>query len=67
MLSPAAHAGYVISLGMQSHEPDDKMAIMQTIQQNPSASVGATVAVKEIAATRDSWWIKLLRFLGLHK
>ena len=65
-LSPAAHAGYFISHGMRSHGPDEKMALMQTIQQNPSAAVGATVAVKEIAEDNDNWFIRLLKFLGLH-
>jgi hypothetical protein len=67
-LSPAAHAGYAISYGMRSHGPDEKMALMQSIQQNPSAAVGATVAVKEIATEdSDNWFVRLLRALGLHK
>jgi hypothetical protein len=65
-LSPEAHAGNAISLGMQSYVPDRKAVIMQTVQSNPSATVGATVAVKEIAANRESWIAKLLKALGIN-
>jgi hypothetical protein len=65
MVSPAAHAGYAISLGFRSHTPNEKMNMMRTIQQNPSAAVGATIAVKEVAA--DNWFVRLLRAIGLHK
>jgi hypothetical protein len=66
-LSAAAHAGQAITLGMQSYEPEKKAAIMQTIQSNGAATVGATVAVKEVAANREGWINKLLRALGLRK
>lgn len=66
-LSPAAHAGSAITHGMQSYEPEKKQAIMQTIQTNPSATVGATVAVKTIVAKREGVIIRILRALGLHK
>lgn len=66
-LSPAAHAGHAIALGMQSYVPERKAALMQTIQANPSAAVGATVAVKEVAAVRANWFTKLLKALGLSK
>jgi hypothetical protein len=65
MISPAAHAGYAISLGMRSHNPNQKANMMHSIQQNPSASVGATLAVKEVGV--DNWFVRLLRALGLHK
>lgn len=64
-LSAAAHAGYATTLGMQSYDPDNKAAIMQAIQANPSATVGATVAIKEVAKKRDSWITKLLKALHL--
>lgn len=64
-LSPAAHAGHAITLGMQSYEPEKKVAIMQTIQVNPSATVGATMAVKEVSQKRESWLVKLLKALHL--
>lgn len=64
-LSPAGHAGYAISLGMRSHSPNEKVGMMRTIQQNPSATVGATLAVKEVGV--DNWFVRLLRALGLHK
>jgi hypothetical protein len=66
-LSPAAHAGHAISLGMQSYVPERKAVIMQTIQTNPSATVGATVAVKEVAVSRESWLVRLLKALGIKK
>lgn len=65
--SPAAHAGNAIALGMQSYEPDKKAAIMSTVQSNPSAAVGATVAVKQVAANRESFIVKILKLFGLHK
>ena len=64
LLSPTAHAGYAISLGMRSHTPELKAGMMQTIQQNPSATVGATLAVKELGV--DNWFVRLLRALGLY-
>lgn len=65
MVSPAAHAGYAISLGFRSHTPNEKMNMMRTIQQNPSAAVGATIAVNQVTA--DNWFVRLLRAIGLHK
>jgi hypothetical protein len=65
-LSPAAHAGHAITLGMQSYIPARKQVIMKAVQANPAASVGATVAVKAVAEVRDNWLVKLLRALGLH-
>lgn len=65
--SPAAHAGNAIALGMQSYDPNKKAAIMSTVQTNPSAAVGATVAVKEVAAKRESFIVKVLRLFKLHK
>jgi len=64
-LSPAGHAGYAISLGMRSHSPNEKVAMMRTIQQNPSATVGATLAVKEVGV--DNWFVRLLRALGVRR
>jgi hypothetical protein len=66
-LSPAAHAGNAITLGMQSYEPEKKAAIMETIQTSPSATVGATVAVKDVATAREKWYIRLLKALRLRK
>jgi hypothetical protein len=66
-LSPAGHAGYAMSFGMQSHSEDQKTGMMQAIQLNPSASVGATLAIKEVAADRASWWTRFLRLLGISK
>ena len=66
-ISPAAHAGYAITVGMQSYVPERKVEMMKTIEKTPSAITGATVAVKEIAAERKSWFEKLLRTLGLRK
>lgn len=66
-LSPAAHAGSAITLGMQSYVPERKAAIMTTVQANPSAAVGATVAVKAVATSRESFIVKILRLFGLRK
>jgi hypothetical protein len=63
--SPAAHAGHAITLGMQTYVPERKAAIMQTIQGHPSAAVGATQAVKEVALNRDSLVEKILHALHL--
>lgn len=65
-LSPAAHAGHAITLGMQSYVPDRKAAIMTTIQAHPSAAAGATAAVKQVAEQRDSVLEKILQALGIH-
>jgi hypothetical protein len=65
LISSASHAGYAIAHGMRSHNPERKVALMQTIQQNPSASVGATLAVKEAAVDNDSLWTRILRFFGI--
>ena len=64
-LTPAAHAGHAMTLGMQSYEPAKKAVIMKTIESNPSATVGALVAVKEVAAERENWLTKLFKALGL--
>ncbi|VVB55254.1 Uncharacterised protein [uncultured archaeon] len=66
-ISAAAHAGHAITLGMQSYTPEKKAVMMQTVQSNPSATVGATVAVKEVVANRESIIIKILKALHLHK
>lgn len=66
-LSAAAHAGHAITLGLQSYAPDQKVAIMQSVQAVPSAAVGATVAVKEVATVRDSWLHRVLKAIGLVK
>jgi hypothetical protein len=63
--SPAAHAGHAMTLGMQTYVPERKAAMMKTIQSNPSAAVGATVAVKEVAARRDSIIERILKALHL--
>lgn len=66
-LSPEAHAGNAITLGMQGYTPDKKVAIMQTVQSNASATVGATAAVQEIVQKREGILIRLLKALGLRK
>jgi hypothetical protein len=66
-LSPAAHAGNAITLGMQSYDPAKKAVLMQTIQSSPSATVGATVAVKEVVAKREGVIVRILKALGLRK
>lgn len=63
--SPAAHAGHAITLGMQTYVPERKAAIMSTLQTHPSAAVGATVAVKEVAAKRTGFIERILHALHL--
>lgn len=64
-LSAAAHAGHVITMGMQSYEPAKKAEIMKAVVAVPSAAVGATLATKEIATVREGWLRRLLKALGL--
>jgi len=66
-ISPAAAAGFAITKGMQTYVPERKAVIMQTVQKSPSATVGAIVAVKEVANTRESWFARLLKALGIRK
>lgn len=64
-LSPPAQAGHAITLGMQGAPADNKQAIMATLVAHPSASVGAAVAVKQVAIAREFWLTRLLRALHL--
>jgi hypothetical protein len=66
-LSPAAHAGNAITLGMQTYQPEKNAVIMQTIQSNPSATVGAKVAVNTVIAKREHWLQRVLKALHLQK
>jgi hypothetical protein len=66
-VSPAAYAGYAMTTGMQSYVPERKMAIMKTIEKTPSATTGATVAIKEVVAERKSWFVKFLESLGIRR
>jgi hypothetical protein len=52
-ISPAAYAGHVITKGMQGYVPDRKQAIMEVVSTIPSTAVGATLAIKQIAAKRE--------------
>lgn len=63
-VTPAAHAGFAITTGMQSYVPQRKAEIMKTVAKNPSAATGATVAIKQVAAERKTWLIRLLEALG---
>jgi len=65
-LSPAAQAGRAVTYGMQGAPPDNKQALMSPVATHPSASVGAIVAVQTISAGRETWFLKLLRALGLY-
>jgi len=66
-VSPAAYAGFAITKGMQSYVPARKVSMMKTIEKTPSAITGATVAVKQVAATRKSWLTKFLESLGFYR
>jgi hypothetical protein len=54
-----------MTIGMQGHAAPNKKAIMISIARSPSASVGATVAIKQIAKGRESVFRKVLRALRL--
>jgi hypothetical protein len=66
-LTPAAHAGFALAFGMQGHAEESKVLIMKAIQVSPSASVGASEAVKVVAVERESWLYRIFRALGLVK
>lgn len=53
-MSATAHAGQAMTLGMQGYSPEKKQAIMATIGNMPSAVVGATSAIKQVASRRES-------------
>jgi len=63
--SPAAHAGHAMTLGMQTYVPERKAAMMKTIQTHPSAAAGATEAVKQVAARRESIIERILTALHI--
>lgn len=63
--SAAVHAGHAITLGMQTYVPERKAAIMATLQANPSAAAGATVAVKQVAEARSGFIKRILHALHL--
>jgi hypothetical protein len=62
-LSPTAHAGHAMTMGMQGMKvAANKQIIMIAIKKSPSAAIGAAQAVKQIATVRENW---LIRFLGI--
>lgn len=64
--TPAAHAGHAMTMGMQTYVPERKATMMQTIQTHPAAAAGATEAVKQVAAHRDSIIERILVALHIH-
>jgi hypothetical protein len=64
-MTAAARAGHAMTMGMQGAHPDVKAGMMASIVKNPSATVGAKVAVDEIATRRSSWIDRILDWLGL--
>lgn len=64
-LSPAARAGHAITLGMQGAPPTNKAAIMTAVGAHPSASVGAKLAVAQVAANRENFLVRLLHAIGI--
>jgi len=64
-LSAAAQAGFALTLGMQGHLREDKIAIMQAIVASPSAKVGAEHAVKHIQARRGEFVHRVMLALKL--
>ena len=64
-LSPAAQAGHAITKGLQGHAVPSKQVIIKLLAVHPSASVGATQAIKDVADDRESWIHWLLRAFHL--
>ena len=64
-LSPAARAGHAITVGMQGAPPANKAAIMTAVQANPSATVGAKLAVAQVAANRENFLVRFLHAIGI--
>lgn len=62
-LSPAAHAGHAITMGMQSYVPDRKVAMMESIQKHPGAGAGAASAIKQVAINREGFIPRLVRII----
>lgn len=65
--SPAAQAGAAVTFGMRDQSATNKTALMKAVATNPSAVVGAKVAVKEIAQGRTGLIDRILKALGLIK
>lgn len=66
-MSAAAVAGHAVTHGMQGSDPSNNQAIMAAVKASPSASVGASHAVKTIAVAREHWIHKVARALHLVK
>lgn len=66
-LSAAAQAGHAVTHGMQGSDPSNKQAMMAAVKASPSASVGATQAIKSITVAREHWIHKVARALRLVK
>lgn len=66
-LSAAAQAGHAVTHGMQGSDPSNKQAMMAAVKASPSASVGASQAVKSISVAREHWLHKVARALRLVK
>lgn len=66
-LPPAAVAGYLATHGMQGAPPAQNTAVMTAIAAAPEMRAGAAQAVKEVAVTRtkEGWWTRFLRAVGL--
>ena len=66
-MSAAAVAGHAVTHGMQGSDPSNKQAMMAAVKASPSASVGASHAVKNISVAREHWIHKVARALRLVK
>jgi hypothetical protein len=55
-------AGHMITTGMQSAPEDNRVAMMKNVAKNPTARVGATIAVKQIANSREGFFAKIIHW-----
>jgi hypothetical protein len=57
--------GYHVTHGMLGAPVANKVAMMTTVVGEQNGRAGATAAIKEIALAHESWWKRLLEWLGL--
>jgi hypothetical protein len=60
----SSKAGYLITKGLTTATPVQRLAMINIVRQDPVAREGAIVAIKEIAVERMTLWQKIKNFLG---
>lgn len=64
---PGVQVGFFVTQGMQGANEKQKAAMMTTLSTNQEARSGAVLAVKQIAAAREGFIPRALRWMGLRK